>query len=101
MYERGSIYLGGQKVIVKSGKATLENGTLAGSVLKLNSALKNFYNNSNIELSQLIAMVTSTPAKKLGLEIGELKVGFPADIVLFDSEFNILKVFIDGELKIS
>ncbi len=99
--KEGIYSLSGQKVIVESGKATLENGTLAGSVLKLNSALKNFCNNSNIKLPQLIAMVTSIPAKKLGLDIGELKVGFPADIVLFDNEFNILKVFIDGELKIS
>ncbi len=99
---RGGVYsLGGQKVIVKNGKATLENGTLAGSVLKLNSALKNFYNNLNIELPQLIAMVTSIPAKKLGLDIGELKEGYSADIVLFDSEFNILKTFVNGGLKIS
>ena len=33
--------LGGQKVIVKNGEARLENGALAGSVLKMNDAIKN------------------------------------------------------------
>lgn len=36
--------LGGQTVIVKNGEARLENGTLAGSVLKMNNAVKMLYN---------------------------------------------------------
>jgi len=96
----GEYSLGGQKVFVKDGKALLEDGTLAGSVLRLNDALKNFYNHCDIELPKLISMVTSTPAKMLGLEdIGELKEGYSADIVLFNSEFKILKIFVDGEIK--
>jgi len=97
--KNGEYNLGGQKVIVKDSKATLDNGTIAGSVLKLNEALRNFYKYSNIELPQLINMVTTTPAKKLGLKLGGLIEDYPADIVLFDKDFNILKTFIDGKLK--
>ncbi len=97
----GTYTLGGQKVIVKEGEARLEDGTLAGSVLKLNEALKNFYNHSEIKLPELIAMVTTLPAQKLGLEIGELKEDYPADLVLFDEAFKVLKVFVDGELRYS
>jgi N-acetylglucosamine-6-phosphate deacetylase len=92
----GEYNLGGQKVIVKDNKAILIDGTLAGSVLKLNEALKNLYNYSNIKLPEIVSMVTSSPAKLLGLNIGELKRGYSADITLFDKEFNILNTYIEG-----
>ena len=94
----GEYSLGGQNVIVQNGEARLESGELAGSVLKLNEALKNIYNNSQISLVELINMVTKIPAKRLGLNIGELKKGYSADLVLFDEKFNILKTFINGDL---
>jgi len=89
--------IGGQKVIVQDGEARLEDGTLAGSVLKLNEALNNFYHHTNISLPELMAMVTSVPAKKLGLELGRLAEGYPADLVLFDKEFEVHKVYIEGK----
>ncbi len=88
--------VGGQKVIVKDGEARLEDGTLAGSVLKLNIALKNFYKYTNISLPELINMVTTTPAKKLGLNVGVLEKGYKADLVLFDEEFRVHKSYING-----
>ncbi len=94
----GSYDLGGQEVLVKEGEARLSDGTLAGSVLKLNDALKNFYNHSEIGLPELIEMVTEVPAKKLGIKMGKLKEDYPADLVLFDNEFRILKSFINGDL---
>ena len=91
--------IGGQKVIVKDGEARLEDGTLAGSVLKMNEALRNFYKYADISLPKLIAMVTSAPAKKLGLKLGRLAEGYPADLVLFDKDFEVHKVYIDGKLQ--
>jgi N-acetylglucosamine-6-phosphate deacetylase len=89
--------IGGQKVIVKEGEARLEDGTLAGSVLKMNEALRNFYKYADISLPKLIAMVTSVPAKKMGLKLGRLAEGYPADLVLFDKAFEIHKVYIEGK----
>ena len=89
--------IGGQKVIVNNGEARLEDGTLAGSVLKLNEALKNFYEHTSIGLPELLNMVTKTPAEKLGLNKGLLKEGYDADLVLFDEEFTIKTLFIDGK----
>ncbi len=97
----GSYDLGGQEVTVKEGEARLADGTLAGSVLKLNEALKNFYEHSEIGLPELIEMVTEVPAKKLGLKMGKLKEDYPADLVLFDADFKILKSFVDGVLVYS
>jgi len=89
--------IGGQKVWVKNGEARLEDGTLAGSVLKLNEALANFSRYTKLSMPQLIAMVTRIPAKKLGLKIGELLEEYPADLVLFNKQFEIKSCFIDGE----
>ena len=96
----GEYNLGGQRVNVKNKEARLTDGTLAGSVLTLNGALRNFYNHCDIELPKLIEMVTRTPAQRLGLKhIGELKEGFYADLVLFDKEFRVLKTFIEGDIQ--
>ena len=88
--------IGGQKVIVKDGEARLEDGTLAGSVLKLNEALNNFYKYTNITIPELINTVTIIPAKKLGLNVGVLEKGYMADLVLFDNGFNIERCYIGG-----
>ncbi len=93
----GEYDLGGQKVLVKEGEARLKDGTLAGSVLKLNEALKNFYEHSDITLPELIATVTTLPARKLGLRVGALKEDSSADFVLFDDGFEIYSTFVNGE----
>lgn len=90
--------VGGQKVIVKNGEARLEDGTLAGSVLKFNEALKNFYEHSEITLPELISTVTKVPAQKLGLDTGLLEKGYGADLVLFDEAFEISSVYLDGNI---
>jgi N-acetylglucosamine-6-phosphate deacetylase len=93
--------VGGQKVTVKDGEARLEDGTLAGSVLKFNEALKNFYEYTDISLPELISMVTKIPAQKLGLEKGLLKIGYESDLVLFDRSFEVSAVYIDGDIVFS
>ena len=95
----GTYDLAGQEVRVKDGEARLLDGTLAGSVLMLNEALRNFYEYTDILLPELIDMVTRVPAKKLGLKIGELKELYVSDMVIFDKDFNILKTFVNGELR--
>jgi N-acetylglucosamine-6-phosphate deacetylase len=90
--------VGGQEVIVKEGEARLKDGTLAGSVLKLNEALKNFYKHSKLTLPELLSMVTKIPAEKLGLNKGLLEKGYASDLVLFDDEFEISFVYVDGDI---
>lgn len=95
----GEYDLGGQNVTVAEGRATLENGVLAGSVLKLNEAVKNFYTHTEATLIDAIGAVTTLPAKRLGLPIGELRVGRDADIIIFDDAVTIQQVYVNGCLK--
>jgi len=90
--------LGGQKVNVLNSKATLSDGTLAGSVLKLNIAIRNILEYTNASLNDAIAMVTSLVAKKLSLNKGLLEIGYDADIVIFDDDIDIKLSIIAGEI---
>ena len=95
----GVIEFGGQKVFVKNNVATLEDGTLAGSVATLNNVLKNFCANTKIDVAAAVEPVTKNPAVELGIfdKTGSLEVGKAADIVIFDDEFNIKQTFINGQ----
>jgi len=95
----GTYDLGGRKVEVSKGKACLEDGTLAGSVLQMNEAIVNMLKYTSMTLIEAINAVTKIPAKKLAIPKGELKVGYDADIVIFDENLSIIKSIIDGEVK--
>jgi N-acetylglucosamine-6-phosphate deacetylase len=93
----GSYDLGGRAVEVGEGKALLDDGTLAGSVLKMHEALRNMSRHTSAQLPELISMVTTLPAEKLGVNKGALKEGYDADITIFDENFDIIRTIIGGE----
>lgn len=84
---------GGLLIEVKSGVARLvSNGALAGSTLKMNDALKNYMEISDLPLPEAIKAATTNPAKAAGLgNIGKLEPGFPADIAILDENFDVFK----------
>ena len=91
--------LGGQTVIVKNGEARLENGTLAGSILKMNDAIKNLVLKLDVAFTDAIDFATINPAKNLGLDdkIGSIKVGKSADFAVLDGDFNVVKTLRAGK----
>jgi len=95
----GSYDLGGRKVEVSEGKALLKDGTLAGSVLKMNEAMANMLKHTSMTLIEVVNASTKIPAQKLGIKKGELKKGYDADIVIFDEDFSIITTIINGEVK--
>ena len=95
----GTYDLGGRRVEVSEGKAVLEDGTLAGSVLKMNEALHNMKIHTSMTLPVLVNAVTKIPAQKLNIKKGELKEGYDADIVIFDEDFSIIRTIINGDVK--
>jgi len=97
--KNGHYDLGGRKVTVKNGKALLEDGILAGSVLKMNEALRNMVKVSDMSRIEAVHAVTKAPARKLGVKMGELKAGCAADIVIFDEDFSIIRTIVNGEIK--
>ncbi len=99
--EEGEYSLGGLKVILKNNACRLTDGTLAGSTLKLNIALKNIVENSNYELCECIKMITSNQAKYLGIEdkVGTIKKGLYSDLVIMNENYDIEKTFVNGVIQ--
>lgn len=90
--------LGGQKVIVKDNSARLEDGTLAGSILTLNAAIKNIVENTNLKIHEAVSLATINPAKDIGIDDkkGSIEIGKDADIVIFTDDFKILHTIVEG-----
>lgn len=86
--------LGGQLVTVKNGKATLEDGTIAGSVTNLHQEIKNLVK-FGIPLEQAVKAATLIPARSIGLEneIGSIEEGKRADLVVLDDALEIVGVY--------
>lgn len=97
----GDYTLGGQPVKKKGIQCLLEDGTIAGSVLKLNNAVKNLYDNTDLSVAEAFAAASLNPAKVLGedKEIGSIEAGKRADIIICDDDFNIIKTIIGGTIR--
>ncbi len=94
----GQYTLGGQAVTVKGPRATLADGTLAGSVTFAWEGMVNLIR-AGVPREQAVAAATRIPAKSAGLEdsCGLIAPGRSADLVLCDRDWNIQKVFFRGE----
>lgn len=96
----GNYTLGGQDVVVENGAARLLSGSLAGSVLTLDNAVRNIYQNTEYPLYEVVKMASFNAARHCKVEDrkGQIKEGFDADLLLFDEEIRIKSVFVNGEL---
>lgn len=97
----GEYTLGGQKIIYKGIVCRLEDGTVAGSILRLNKGVWNVYTNSSIPLYECVNCASLNVATTLGIEKnkGSLEIGKDADIIITDNEFNVQKTIIGGTVK--
>ncbi|WP_017798129.1 N-acetylglucosamine-6-phosphate deacetylase [Oceanobacillus kimchii] len=89
--EDGDYELGGQPVTVKEGRATLANGSLAGSVLRMIDGVKNMLGLEGVSIEDVIQMASVNPAKQVGIfdQKGSIEVGKHADILLVNNELDI------------
>lgn len=96
--EDGEYTLGGQPIFVKGIECRLADGTIAGSVLKLNEAVRNVLAHTDLTISQVVKMASLTPATRIGLgqTKGSIEVGKDADIAIVDAEINVQKTILGG-----
>ncbi|HHW79655.1 MAG TPA: N-acetylglucosamine-6-phosphate deacetylase [Acholeplasmataceae bacterium] len=91
--------LGGQEVIVKNNEARLNDGSLAGSILKMNDGVRNLVNNVGISLVDAIYVAATTPAINIGAtNKGFIEEGMDADLVVLDKEFNVVMTIVNGKI---
>lgn len=98
----GTMILGslanGYEVIIEDGVAKLpDRSAFAGSIATTDRLVRNMINLAGATLEDAVKMVTFTPAKIANMpNKGLLRVGFDADISVFDENINIQAVFIGG-----
>ncbi|MBI3990049.1 MAG: N-acetylglucosamine-6-phosphate deacetylase [candidate division NC10 bacterium] len=90
--------LGGQRIIIKEGKAVNLQGTLAAPILTMEEAVKNVARFMGCPFREAIQMATVNPARLLGIEDrkGRLVPGRDADLVIFDEALNLEGVWSKG-----
>lgn len=94
----GKSELGGQEVEIRGGAARLADGTLAGSVLTLDRALRNAVQAGGVSLPEAAALVSANAARYLGLtDRGRLAPGLRADLVVMDEDLNVEEVWVGGK----
>jgi len=93
----GKYMLGGFEVTVSGGVCRNAEGTLAGSTLTLDRALRNIVA-LGIPLTDAVRMLTLNPASLLGIEFkkGSLRAGADADILLLDEGLHVTDVWARG-----
>ena len=97
----GQYTLGGQVFVSKGIECRLLDGTIAGSILRLNKGVWNVYTNSDLPLWYCVACASLHPAAALGIDSakGSIEVGKDADIIITDGEFNVKKTIMGGTVR--
>lgn len=97
----GSYTLGDQDVTVSGKEAVLADGTLAGSVLKMNEGLRQLRQAADISWSDAIKLSSENAARRIGVfdRKGSLKRGKDADIVLVAEDFSVRHTFCRGRMS--
>ncbi|GAI99225.1 unnamed protein product, partial [marine sediment metagenome] len=98
--KEGTYDLGGQEVIVAKGQSRLKDGTLAGSVLTMDKAVKNMVNKIGIQLPKAIQMASFNPARSIGVDDkkGSLEPGKDADIVILNKNLETELTIVAGKI---
>jgi N-acetylglucosamine-6-phosphate deacetylase len=87
-------------VEVKGGCVFLRGTkTLAGSVLRMNEAVKNVLEWTDLSISQAVQMASAIPARVLGIseDMGSIVNGKYANLTVFDQEFHVIQSYLYGK----
>ena len=94
----GDYELGGRRVHLEDGAVRLPDGTLAGSALTMDEAVRNAAEFLDISLTEAVRMASEVPASALNLEgKGRIAAGCDADFVLLDARGTVLETIVAGE----
>jgi N-acetylglucosamine-6-phosphate deacetylase len=95
----GRYRLGEDEVEVKQGAVRLADGTLAGSTLSMDVALRKLMAFTGCSLAEALPALTSVPAELLGLKTkGRIEAGYDADFVLLTEQGGVAATLVKGEL---
>jgi N-acetylglucosamine-6-phosphate deacetylase len=90
----------GQATHVSCGAARLADGTLAGSILTMDQALRNMLAHTHVSLVEAVGMLSYNPACSAHMteRKGKLQVGYDADLLIFDTSLTLQATICRGKL---
>jgi N-acetylglucosamine-6-phosphate deacetylase len=89
----------GNEIVVTNGRCTRTDGTLAGAVLDMASAVRNCVALLGVPLERALGFASAAPADFLGLgaQLGRIAPGYRADLVAFQpSDVSVLRTWVAG-----
>ncbi len=94
----GTYELGSAPVTVTDGQPRLPDGSLAGSTLTMDAALRGLVHHCGLTVGEAVAATATTPARVLGLSdrIGAIAPGMSADLVVLDDHLHVHGVMREG-----
>lgn len=95
----GRYSFAGFPVILRGGRVTLADGTLAGSALTLDEAFRIQVQRVGVSPEKVSISASRAPARVVGWhrQLGEIKPGRRADLVILDRKFGVRQTFLGGE----
>ena len=99
----GEYKLDERSIHIQGGAVRLPDGTLAGSVLTMETALRNVHSATGRSLAEIWVMSSLNAARAIGVssQKGSMEVGKDADLILLDEDFNVNLTVVKGEIVFS
>ena len=96
----GEYRLGDRITNIRDGAVRLPDGTLAGSILTMNLALRNVIQATGLHLHEAWPMSSLNAARAIGVSAskGSLEAGKDADLVILDKNFEVLLTMVAGQV---
>ncbi len=92
----GPVVVGGSEVEIVDGAPRLSDGTIAGSILTMDQAFRNLVA-LGLDLAAAAAATATAPSRLAGVdELGQIRVGRPADIVVLDDRLEVVRTLVAG-----
>lgn len=97
----GTYALGEIEIVVADDVVRREDGVLAGSALTMIEAVRNLVA-EDVPLALALEAASVVPARILGLrDVGQLRPGGPADIVVIDDALEVVRTIVGGETRVA
>ena len=96
----GEFAIGDRMVTIQDGAVRLPNGSLAGSVLTMENALRNASRSTGRPLQESWVMSSHNAARAIGIadQKGSLETGKDADLVLLDADYSVNMTVVEGRV---